>query len=47
MVSANPVEKRKMTEIVIEENIPGCIKDCSECGYFNPQTGTCEGGGRN
>ncbi|MHC4103337.1 MAG: hypothetical protein ACYSR9_00245 [Planctomycetota bacterium] len=35
-----------MTEIVVEENIPGCIKDCSECWYFNLRSGTCEAGGQ-
>jgi len=35
-----------MTERVVEEDIPGCIKDCSECWYFDPRSGTCEASGR-
>ena len=35
-----------MTEIVVEENVPGCIRDCSECWYFDRRSGTCEASGR-
>lgn len=35
-----------MSDIVIQEDIPGCIRDCSECSYFDPRSGTCEMSGR-
>jgi hypothetical protein len=35
-----------MSEVVVEENLPGCIKDCSECWHFDPRSGICEMSGR-